>query len=290
MRVTLLGTGCPIADIYRYGPSTLVEAGEETWLVDCGSGVTQRLLAHGTNGARVTGLLLTHLHSDHTVDFIQLLISGWHQGRSAPLKVYGPRRTSAFFGALLKAWEPEFQQRLAHELRPPTGLQVEITEIDGNWCLETEQLRITNTEVPHQPIPQAFAFRFDANGNSTAISGDTAYSPELIALAQGCDLLVHEAFVHWQYDIVRHQATPEQRRNIRSYHTTTEEVGQVANNARVKHVALTHFVPIVFDRERVVRDVHRHFHGGISLGEDLMSFDVADGQVSLLRSGILGHP
>jgi ribonuclease Z len=290
MRVTLLGTGCPIADIHRYGPATLVEAGEETWLVDCGSGVTQRLLAHGTNGARITGLLLTHLHSDHTVDFIQLLISGWHQGRSQPLKVYGPRRTKSFFEDLLKAWEPEFRQRLAHELRPPEGLQVEITEIDGTWCQETAQLRVTNTEVPHQPIPQAFAFRFDAQGASAAISGDTAYSPELIALAQGCDLLVHEAFVHWQYDLVRRNASQEQRQNIRSYHTTTEEVGQVAQQARVTHVALTHFVPVVFDRERVIRDVRGHFRGGISVGEDLMSFDVAAGQVSLVRSGIQEHP
>ena len=290
MRVTLLGTGCPIADVHRYGPATLVEAGGEAWLVDCGSGVTQRLLAHGLNGARITGLLLTHLHSDHTVDFIQLLISGWHQGRSSPLKVYGPRRTRAFFEGLLHAWEPEFQQRLAHELRPATGLQAEITEIDGTWCLEAEHLRITNTEVPHQPVPQAFAFRFDASGDSAAISGDTAYSPELITLAQGCDLLVHEAFVHWQYDLVRRNATPEQRQNIRSYHTTTEEVGRVANNAGVKHVALTHFVPIVFDRVRVVQDVRTNFRGGISLGEDLMSFEVAGGQVSLIRSGILGHP
>ncbi len=290
MRVTLLGTGCPVADVHRYGPATLVEAGSETWLVDCGSGVTQRLLAHGTNGARITGLLLTHLHSDHTVDFIQLLISGWHQGRTVPLKVYGPQRTRAFLHALLKAWEPEFQQRLAHELRPPEGLQVEITEIDGTWCLETAQVRITNTEVRHQPIPQAFGFRFDTQDASAVISGDTAYCPELVALAQDCDLLVHEAFVHWQYEIVRQQATPQQRANIRSYHTTTEEVGQVAKQARAKHLALTHFVPIVFDRQRVVRDVRTHYDGGLSIGEDLMSFEIAGGLVSLVRSGVHGHP
>ena len=81
MHVTLLGTGCPQADAHRYGPSALVETGptgaRETWLIDCGSGVTQRLLEHGTNGAAVTGLILTHLHSDHTMDFIQLQQSGW---------------------------------------------------------------------------------------------------------------------------------------------------------------------------------------------------------------------
>lgn len=292
MQVTLLGTGCPIADPWRYGPSALVEAGEESWLVDCGSGVTQRLLAHGSSGAKITGLILTHLHSDHTVDFIQLLLSGWHQGRSGPLKVYGPSRTKEFFSGLLEAWQPEFDQRLAHELRPPDGLGVEIEEIDGNWRLESPQVIITNTEVRHQPIPQAFGFRFDADGAAAVISGDTAYCPELIGLAQGCDLLVHEAYVHWaQQERLRESGRdPEGSDNVRAYHTTTEEVGKVAAEAGVRHLALTHFVPTVFDRQRAVRDVRRNYTGALYLGEDLMSFEVAEGNTSLLRSGVLGHP
>lgn len=289
MRVTLLGTGCPNVDVNRYGPATLVETGDETWLVDCGSGVTQRLLAHGANGAQITGLILTHLHSDHTMDFIQLLISGWHQNRTTPLRVYGPRRTRDFFNALLKAWEPEFKQRIAHELRAKEGLEVIIEEIDGHWCLETDEVRITNTEVRHQPIPQAFGFRFDAPGASAVISGDTAYCPELIDLAQDCGLLVHETFVHWQYLINRPNASPDQAQNIQRYHTITDEVGRVAHHAGSSHLALTHFVPIRFDRERVVRDIRGTYRGGLSIGEDLMSFDVHDGVVSLARSGIFGH-
>jgi ribonuclease Z len=290
MRVTLLGTGCPVADVHRYGPATLIEAGDETWLVDCGSGVTQRLLAHGSNGARVTGLLLTHLHSDHTVDFIQLLLSGWHQGREGPLRVFGPRRTRAFLGGLLDAWRPEFEQRTAHELRPPGGLEVRIEEIAGGWSLDTGALRVACTEVRHAPIPQAFGFRFDAGGASAVISGDTAYSPELIALAQGCDLLVHEAFVHWEYEARRRNAPPEARRNIAAYHTPTDQVGRVAAEAGAAHLALTHFVPIAFERARVVTDVRAHYGGGLSLGEDGMSFAVAPGAVSLLRSGLASHP
>ena len=291
MRVTLLGTGCPIADPIRYGPAALVEAGPETWLVDCGSGVTQRLLAHGSSGSRITGLILTHLHSDHTVDFIQLLLSGWHQGRSAPLRVYGPSRTKSFFGALLDAWQPEFRQRLAHELRPPEGLGVEIEEIDGAWRMETPHVTITNTEVRHQPIPQAFGFRFDGDGASAVISGDTAYCPELIGLAKDCDLLVHEAFVHWAQEERSKKAghDPQGSDNVRAYHTSTDEVGKVAREAGAKNLALTHFVPQIFDRQRVVADVRADFAGGLFLGEDLMSFQVANGQASLLRSGVLGH-
>ena len=290
MKVTLLGTGCPIADVKRYGPSALVEADSQQWLVDCGSGVSQRLLAHGTNSAAITGLLLTHLHSDHVVDFFQLLISGWHQGRTGPLKVFGPARTKSFLGGLLRAWEPEFAQRTAHELRPLNGAMVEIEEIDGNWLHEAGGLVITNTEVRHQPIPQAFGFRFDNESASAVISGDTAYCPELIDLAIGCDLLVHEAYVHWQMDVFRSERPQQARDNVRSYHTTTEEVGQVADEAGANSLALTHFVPAEFDRERVIRDVRAHFQGGLYLGEDLMSWDVQPKSVTMLRGGIQGHP
>lgn len=85
MRVTLLGTGCPIVDAHRYGPSALVEIENEMWLIDCGSGVTQRLLAHGRSGADITALLLTHLHSDHTVDFITTLDFGLASGTGSPI-------------------------------------------------------------------------------------------------------------------------------------------------------------------------------------------------------------
>lgn len=286
MQVTLLGTGCPIVDIHRYGPATLVEAGGEAWLIDCGSGVTQRLLAHGRSGAHLTGLLLTHLHSDHVVDFIQLLISGWHQGRKEPLRVYGPRRTREFINTLLQAWQPEFEQRAAYEFRSLEGLKVDVEEIDGNWSLRTPWVKITATEVWHQPIPQAFGFRFDMPGASTVISGDTTKCPALIELATGCDLLVHEVFVHWQFERDRPHAPPQQRRNIRAYHTTTVEVGQVAAEAEVRHLALTHWVPTVFDAERVTRDVRTSFDGGLYLGEDLMSFAINDGAVYLMRNGI----
>jgi ribonuclease Z len=290
MRVTLLGTGCPIVDVHRYGPATLVEIENEMWLIDCGSGVTQRLLAHGKSGADITALLLTHLHSDHIVDFIQLLISGWHQGREAPLRVYGPRRTREFLGDLLAAWKPEMEQRIKHELRLPDGLQVEITEIDGNWEHITPNARITNTEVRHQPIPQAFGFRFDSQNASVVISGDTAYCPELITLAQGCDLLVHEAFVHWEFVREDDEASREHDLKIRFYHTATDEVGKVAREANTKHLVLTHWVPPDFDRQRVVHDVRAHYSGSMFIGDDLMSFDVADGCVSLVRGGVFIRP
>ena len=84
MRVTLLGTGCPQVHDRRFGPASLVRIGGRSFLVDCGSGVTQRLVAAGTSGAALDAVLLTHLHSDHVVDLYQLIVSSWHQGRDRP--------------------------------------------------------------------------------------------------------------------------------------------------------------------------------------------------------------
>ena len=123
------------------------------------------------------------------------------------------------------------------------------------------------------------------------ISGDTAYCPELIELAKGSDLLVHEAFVHWAQEerIRKSGRDPSGSQNVRAYHTTTEEVGRVAAEAGVRHLALTHFVPTQFDRQRVAEDIRRDYDGALYLGEDLMSFEVAQGNTSLVRSGVRGH-
>src|SRR3546814_4243561 len=93
METVFLGTGCPVVSTERYGPAQLVVADGAKILVDCGSGVTQRLLAAGTPGRELDALLLTHLHSDHLVDLYQLVVSAWHQGRDRPLPVYGPPGT-----------------------------------------------------------------------------------------------------------------------------------------------------------------------------------------------------
>src|SRR5262245_19612027 len=129
MELTLLGTGCPQADPDRYGPASLVRHNSLTFLVDCGSGVTQRLLAAGSSGRALDAVLLTHLHSDHIVDLFQLIISSWHQGRDRPQRIYGPPGTQRYCDELLALWRQELDQRIVHELRNSTeALELEIVE------------------------------------------------------------------------------------------------------------------------------------------------------------------
>ncbi|MBR8829008.1 MAG: MBL fold metallo-hydrolase [Gomphosphaeria aponina SAG 52.96 = DSM 107014] len=276
MRLTILGSGCPVAHPERFGPGTLVDAGPGARiLVDCGSGVTQRLVANGTPGRSLDGLLLTHLHSDHIIDLFQLVISSWHQGRDKPWLIYGPYGTRRYVDGLMSLWHSELEQRIAHERRPSTlGLKLEVTEIAAGTELQFNSLKVTVVAVRHQPVKHAFGFIFRTPEATLAISGDTTYCPELIQAAQGVDLLVHEVFIHRAMPMVPSIRTTETVSNVASYHTLETVVGKVASEAQAKILMLTHFVPPTFDRDALLEIVRQDYTGHIFVSEDGMTIDL----------------
>lgn len=281
MRVTLLGTGCPVARPERGGAATLVEAAGTAVLVDCGSMVTQRLVAAGTPGAAVDALLVTHLHSDHLIDFYQLVVSGWHQGRDRPLRVYCPETVVPVIEATLEAWRAERELRVAFEKRPSSiGLAVELRVLEPGRRLTVGALDIEPVLVEHPPVAPAYGFVFRAGGRTAVISGDTRRSEALIRAGHGTDLLVHEVFIHGAMPPVPGRRDPATIEAVASYHTLSSEVGGVAAAMAARALALTHFVPPVFDREALLTEVADSFDGPIFVGEDLMRFDLGTGQVS----------
>jgi len=276
MRVTLLGTGCPQAHPLRMGPASLVCAGELTFLVDCGSGVTQRLIGAGSAGRALDAVLLTHLHSDHVIDLYQLIVSSWHQGRDRPQRIFGPAGTRAFVEGTMNLWRAEREQRIRHERRPSTrAFELEITEFDEGLIWDAGGVRVLAFEVDHRPWQPAFGFLFESAGRKVAFSGDTAVCDNLIARARGADVLVHECFIHREMRAlpgVRSEAGIER---VASYHTRSSEVGKVAHETGVGLLALNHFVPVAFDRDALLEEVRADFSGPVVIGEDLAAIDVA---------------
>lgn len=277
MRLTLLGTGCPIVDTNRFGPAALLRGELANVLVDCGSGVTQRLLAAGCPGRDIDALVLTHLHTDHLVDLYQLIMSSWHQGRDRPQRVYGPPGTQTHVDGVMELWRAEREGRIAHERRPSTaGLEVEVEEITDGRVIQVDDVLIKVVEVNHKPVPNAFGLVFESGGGKVVVSGDTTYSPELIAAARDADLLVHEVFLHDELSEIPGVRTRQTIENVASYHTLSSVVGEIATESNAGCLMLTHFVPTRFDRAGLLAEVRATYTGPLVIGEDLMTFDTAD--------------
>ena len=278
MKLHLLGTGCPAVDPRRYGPASLLHTDQGARiLIDCGSGVTQRLMSAGCSGAEIDLLLITHLHSDHVVDLFQLIISSWHQGRDRSQQIVGPAGTQEFVGQLLEAWRPELERRAMHEKRPSLdGLDVEASEIGDGAEMDLGNMVIEAFEVDHRPMGPCLGYSFREPGQHLVHSGDTGPCDSLIEAARGCDLLVHDVLLKHELaprEGVRTQETIDQ---VASYHATADQVGKIATEADAKCLILTHFVPPSFDEDRLLEIVRADFDGPVMCGQDLMLADLAD--------------
>ena len=272
-KLTLLGTGCPSPSHLRYGPSSLVSYEGTNYLIDAGSGVTQRLSEAGIKPGEIDYFFITHLHSDHIVDLYQLFISGWHTGRETKFKVYGPKGLKSHFDKIFEAYKEELDLRKEWEKRPNLeGLAYEIIEINNELKIELDSATIESVKVDHHPVDPAFGYKFILGPKNIIFSGDTRYCEVLEKSAKHADILVHEVFVGLDYDPVR--MSSDTIENISDYHTTPEEIGVLASNASVKKLVLNHFVPPIFDEDVLVERIAKHFDGEIVVGKDLMQFDI----------------
>ena len=272
-KLTLLGTGCPSPSHLRYGPSSLVSYEGINYLIDAGSGVTQRLSESGIKPGEIDYILITHLHSDHIVDLYQLFISGWHTGRDTKFKVFGPKGLKSHFNKIFEAYKEELDLRKEWEKRPNVdGLTYEITEISNELKIELDNLTIESVKVDHHPVDPAYGYKFILGSKNIIFSGDTRYCEVLEKSSKDADILVHEVFVGLGYDPKR--MSLDTIENISDYHTTPEEIGILASNASVKKLILNHFVPPVFDEDVLVERISKHFDGEIVVGKDLMQFDI----------------
>ena len=278
LKFTFLGTGCPVAHPGRGGPAHSVETGEATVLIDCGSGVAQKLAAARISPAAIDALVVTHYHSDHLVDFYQLVISGWHAGRGRPWRVYAPARALAHMRAIMDAWADERAWRVAHEHRdvPAAGLEVELHELKPGVVLDQGGLVVEAMAVDHGPVRPACGLVFRHNGTKLVFSGDTAPCDAVLAAARDTDLLVHEVFVRRELPVVAGRRSAATVAAMTAYHTLSSDVGKIAARAPARALALTHFVPPDCDRDALLAEVRADFSGPVILGEDLLSITLPE--------------
>jgi len=275
MELTLLGTGCPSVDYKRFGPSNLVSTKNTKILVDCGSGITQRLHELKVSSANIDALLFTHLHSDHAVDLYQLIISSWHSYRIKPWKIFGPKGTKKFVKKIMDAWADERKLRISYESRASAkAFDIQVTEFKSIGNIKIKDVSIKYFEVDHKPVKYAYGFCFINKNKKLTISGDTRPCENLMKYAQESDVLLHEVFIEGEILQINKMRTKKTLHNVQSYHTTSSQVGKVAFIARAKKLVLTHFVPTRFNKNNLKKVVKKDFGKDPVIGEDLMTIKV----------------
>lgn len=279
MTVTLLGTGDPTPRMDRFGPSTLIEAGDKTLLIDAGRGVMQRLYALDVSTGDIDAIFLTHLHSDHIVGLADLLMTGWViNRRDEPLKVYGPVGARAMIDAMREAFQFDIEIRANEARRNPRGVEVEVVEFNDEFEWNEAGVQVTGFLVDHQPVEPAYGFRLDYEGLSVAFSGDTSVSETLIEKARGVDLLIHEVADAPEQFKRKHPHLPRL-----AHHTQAEDAGRVFAEIAPKLAVYSHIVLAGgLKAEALAPLTRKTYDGPVLLGEDLMVFEITENNVELI--------
>ena len=268
----LLGTkGGPTPSKARAPAAAVLIVDGSPYLIDCPDGTARQLVLAGVDLSSLGPVFLTHHHSDHMAGVGALLLLAWGSGLKAPVTVFGPPPLSEIVQAELAAGAPDIEFRMREEGRPDLRKLVSARELASGPVLAGPPVRVSCASVNHYTVP-ALAYRFDTPDRSIVYSGDTAPSENLIELARGADVLVHEAMLLSAIDRLIGPNETKVREHLLKSHTTTEQLGRVAAAAGVKTVVLTHLVPGFGDisDQMWVAGVRRHFKGQVIVGRDLM--------------------
>jgi ribonuclease Z len=288
--------GGPTFGAQSLGISTLILAGRERLLFDCGRGLTTGMARLAINPADVTTVFLTHLHSDHIISLPELYLAPWaSQGRTMPLRVWGPRGTRVMLKHLQEAFAFDIHiRRDVDEKFSAEGITVVATDIHEGLIYEANGVTVTAFLVDHGPVKPAFGYRIDYHGHAVVLSGDTKPSDNLVKFSQGVDLLIHEvgrskedpALVGPPDELLPgSRVTRGRLKIIADHHTDGVEAGRVFQRVKPRLAVFSHFNVAPAATLPLVR---QNYAGAVEFGEDLMTIEVGD-TVSVHRVASANH-
>jgi len=273
-QIVMLGTGTPFPDPDRSGPATAIIVNSTPYLIDFGPGVVRRaaaayrngMTAFGAGAVNVATAFLTHLHSDHTAGYPDLILTPWVMGRTE-LDVYGPEGLEEMTKHVLEAWRQDIEIR-TKGLEQRQALVVRAHDVKPGVVYKDERVTVTAFRVPHGQWPQAFGYRFDTPRKNIVISGDTSPSEELVAHCQPCDVLIHEV-----YSPESVLSMPDYKTYRAKYHTSTSELAAIANRTKPGILVVYHTsgrgpngrIP----DDQLLREIQKTYHGKVVIGHDL---------------------
>ncbi|MFI5058124.1 MAG: MBL fold metallo-hydrolase [Candidatus Acidiferrales bacterium] len=283
-RIVLLGTGTPLPDPDRSGPSTAIVVNGTPYLVDFGTGLVRRAAAARNKGVEALEPVnlkigfLTHLHSDHTIGFADLILTPWVMGRKVPLEVYGPPGTRDMAEHILKAYEADIKIRTGDiEHLNTTGYRVNVHEIQPGVVYKDQNVTVTAFAVHHGKWPHAYGYRFETPDRTIVISGDASPDAAIVQNCNGCDVLIHEVYTQASFALV----SEEWKQYRLAYHTSSKELAEIATKAKPGLLILYHRENPGCDQartdecrqagseEQLLREMRQTYSGKVVAGHDL---------------------
>lgn len=268
--VVILGSGTPVPDPRRHGPSLAIVVSRQAYIVDAGAGVVRRAAQASQQGIdalsppRLERVFITHLHSDHTLGLADLMLSPAVVGRRAPLTLYGPAGLRDMVDHLRAAFRVDLQRRAAAE-GATTGYRFDVHEIDAGPIFDDGLVQVRAIAVAHGHFTDALGYRFQTPDRVVVVSGDTTPSRAVANACSGCDVLVHEVYC----EAGAAARPPAVRAYHRSHHTSAHGLSTLAAQARPKLLVLTHLLPFGCSEAELLQEVTDRYSGETVLGDDL---------------------
>ncbi len=273
MDIVLTGTGSPLPDADRAGPSTLIKVGDTHILVDSGRGVVMRMAAAGSLPGFLAGVLITHLHSDHVCALNDVITTHWIMTQAkATLRIYGPKGTALFVRRQVEALEADIGYRIEHHDALEMGPNLEVSEIEPSDSFRIGDVAVTTAATEHSPVRPTIGYRLEHQGSVAALAGDTIPCAGVDQLANRADAYVQTVI---RRDLVE-AVDNEMYRDILDYHSGVIEAAQTALRAKAARLVMTHMVPSPRPDsypEWIARAAG-HFDGEIIIGDDLTTITI----------------
>lgn len=278
-KLVILGSGTPNPSPYQSGCSLAIIVFDTPYIIDFGPGLIRKAAAMSpTYGGNIKGLevnkikraFLTHLHSDHTTGYPDLILTPWVMGRDEPLEVYGPEGINMMTENILKAYEEDIRYRLyGSEPANDKGCRVISHEFSTEGIIyEDENVRVEAFPVLHGTWPNAWGFRFSTPDKTIVISGDTAPSEKIVKYAENADILVHEVYSKKGFD-----TRSETWKNYHSeHHTSTYQLGEIAAKSNPVLIVLYHILYWGSTEQDLIDEISAKFNGKVIAGRDLDVF------------------
>ena len=271
-RVVLLGTGTPTPDPRSSGPATAIVVGNRGYLVDLGAGVIRRAQQAYQAGVSaldtrfLTHAFVTHLHSDHTIGYPDLILTPATVGRRSPVHVFGPAGLKKMTDNILAAYQEDLNVRAKSSLvKDMSGYRVIVHEIEPGKVFEDKRVSVSAFAVEHGSWERAFGFRFDTQDRSIVISGDTGPTKAVVEACAGCDVLIHEVYCTAGFE----RGSEDWQKYHAAFHTSSVQLAELASLARPKLLILYHKLFFGCTEEQLLREVSTRYKGNVVLGRDL---------------------